>query len=154
MKHVKALAIKFVIVAVVLLSTLTLFEVPVNLILLLTFVSILPAYFLGDLVIYPRFGNLIASIGDFAYYTFVVWAFMAATVGTTGTTIATNALFTAIFVTFVETLFHAFYMDRVIADEEDTREERPLFVPRFQTEFSEEMDVKDSVIQDKDEERS
>ncbi|MCD8510794.1 MAG: YndM family protein [Bacillus sp. (in: Bacteria)] len=141
MKHVIALAIKFSIAAIVFLSTLTLFQVPVSVILTLTLVSIIPAYFIGDLFIYPRFGNLIATIADFAYYTVVVWAFMAATVGTSGTTIVTNALFTAIFISFVEALFHGFYMNRVVNLEEKQGEGR-AFMPQFQTEFSEELDGK------------
>ncbi|MDQ0255823.1 putative membrane protein [Evansella vedderi] len=144
MKHLKAFAIKFGMVAIVLLSTLTLFEVPVSVILTTTLVLTIPAYLLGDLFIYPRFGNLVASIMDFAFFTAAVWLFMAMFVATTPTTNAINAFFTAIFVTFVEALYHAFYISKITNREQENTEAYSLR-PQFGTEFSEEVDVKSSI---------
>ncbi|WP_096186061.1 DUF2512 family protein [Evansella halocellulosilytica] len=138
MKHLKALAIKFGFVSIVLLSTLSLFEVPIYIILLTTLILIIPAYVLGDLFLYPKYGNLIASIGDFVYYTLAVWVFMHWFIITYNAVNGMNAMLTAIFITFLEALYHEFY----IAKFTEKQERSSGFKPQFKTEFAEENDVK------------
>ncbi|UCZ53227.1 YndM family protein [Bacillus shivajii] len=138
MKHLIALAIKYGIVGIVLLSTLSLFQVPITVILLMTLLVIIPAYIIGDLLIYRRLGNLMASVADFIYYTVAVWVFMALFITTTNTTNGMNAIFTAIFVTFVEALYHEFYIAKAFKVEKESI--HLPFNSQFSTEFAKEVD--------------
>ncbi|MDG5786129.1 DUF2512 family protein [Evansella sp. AB-P1] len=140
MKHLMALFIKFGIVSVVTLSVLSLFEVSVMWILFVTLIVIIPAYFIGDLFIYPRFGSLAAAIGDLGLYTISLWVILFSFVDRSATSFF-NAFFASIFITFVEALYHEFYINRML------NLKRVQWKPQLQlrTEYAEEIDPKSAV---------
>jgi len=74
MDHAKALVIKFVAISIVLLSILSIYDTSTlgGILLISLFVTGV-AYFLGDLFILPRYGNLIAIIADVALTFISVW---------------------------------------------------------------------------------
>jgi hypothetical protein len=74
MKHVKALAIKFV-SSLVLLSLILglLFDMAFSNIFLITLLLGVAAYLIGDLLILPRTNNTVASIADFGLAFLIIW---------------------------------------------------------------------------------
>ncbi|MFA9559754.1 YndM family protein [Evansella sp. AB-rgal1] len=149
MRHVKALAMKYGIVLIVTLSVLSLFGVPLSWILFVTFLIILPAYVLGDLYIYPRYGSVIAAAADFGLYTVALWIILFLFVDRTATSIQ-NAIFASIFITFVESLYHEFIIAKMLNIKKEEYMRNPYV---FLTEFSEEHDVSD-LKEDKKEPKS
>ncbi|SDY73457.1 Protein of unknown function [Evansella caseinilytica] len=139
LKHLFALAVKFVIVATVTLSFLSLFDVPFMWILFVTILMIIPAYILGDLIVYPKYGHLAAAVADFSYYLLALWLVLFAFVdGTTASIL--NAASATVFITFVEALYHEFVIGKMLKLKTAGT---PLFKQTpFSTEFAEEIDVK------------
>jgi hypothetical protein len=74
MKHVKALAIKFVSSLVLLSLILGLFfDMAYSNIFLITLVLGVAAYLIGDLLILPRTNNTVATIADFGLAFLIIW---------------------------------------------------------------------------------
>ncbi|WP_156288587.1 YndM family protein [Oceanobacillus salinisoli] len=141
MRHVKALGIKFLITAVILYSLLTIFETATLMEIL--FISLLvtgTAYVIGDLIILPRYGNLIATIADFGLAFAAIWILSAIFIYG-ATPIATVSAFCAFFIAISEALFHIYMNEKVLKKEEDRRDTYTFSDRRLQTEFSEEEDV-------------
>ena len=119
MDHVKALIMKFVMIAAVLLIVLTLlFDVPVGDTLWISLVLTLVAYAMGDLMIFRKAGdardqnkrNMIATISDIVVAFLVIWLMGDALVGE-NMDIVTPAIISAIVIGGGEWFFHK-YLDR------------------------------------------
>ncbi|ADU29179.1 YndM family protein [Evansella cellulosilytica] len=136
MKHVIALLIKFGFVSLVLLSTLTFFEVAISWILFAAFIAVIPAYVIGDLLIYPRYGNFIASLADLGLYSIVLWLLNVTVMDGIVPTLG-FALLAAFFISFLEAIYHEFVLVKAFNMKKGTM----FSPPQFSTEFAEDMDV-------------
>lgn len=121
MKHLVALAIKFAMIAAVLLIILTgFFDVPFADTLLISLTLTLIAYAMGDLLIFRSGGerseqatrNSIATIADVAVAILVIWAVGEALVGS-GTDVITPAIISGLFIGGGEWFFHQYLDSRV-----------------------------------------
>lgn len=66
MEHVKALAIKFAMSTVILFIILgAVYQIAFGNILLISVLVTGIAYVIGDMLVFPKFGNLVGTIGDF-----------------------------------------------------------------------------------------
>lgn len=148
LNHLKALGIKFVVISIVLLSILGIFQATASIgeILMISFLVTGVAYVIGDLFVLPRFGNLIATIGDFGLSFLSVWILGSLFIEPTYSMISAS-LFSAIFISLSEALFHPYVKNKVLEKETENQ----ILVPqrvRYQSEFAEENDVYD-IKQDK-----
>ena len=129
MNHVKALVMKFVMIAAVLLIILTLFyDVPFMDTIWISLVLTLVAYIMGDLMIFRKAGgrsdqtkrNAIATVSDIVVAFLVIWLMGDALVGD-NTNIITPAIISAIVIGGGEWFFHK-YLDRsVFPEKHDNR---------------------------------
>jgi len=124
MNHVKALAMKFVMIAAVLLVILTLFfDVPFVDTLWISLVLTLVAYVMGDLMIFRKAGdrsdqdkrNAIATVSDIVVAFLVIWLMGEALVSN-DVNIITPAIISAIVIGGGEWFFHK-YLDRSVFPE-------------------------------------
>lgn len=124
MKHLIALAIKFVMIAAVLLIILTgFFGVSFADTLLISLALTLIAYAMGDLLIFRSGGdrseqtirNSIATIADVAVAILVIWLVGEALVGS-GTDVITPAIISGLFIGGGEWFFHQYLDSRVFRD--------------------------------------
>ncbi len=136
MKHMMALLVKFAAVGTVLFSILGAFEhVSLTRILLITIITTAVAYFVGDLLLLPRLGNMKALMADLGLSFVTVWVLSYMFIGPARfLTMAT--FFAALGITTAEILFHMF-MKKFVFDQK-----REVFFrnmsPQYATEFSEE----------------
>ncbi|PSL30604.1 uncharacterized protein DUF2512 [Planomicrobium soli] len=124
MNHVKALIMKFVMIAAVLLIILTLmFDVPFADTLWISLVLTLVAYVMGDLMIFRKAGdarnqnkrNMIATFSDIIVAFLVIWLMGDALVGG-NVDIVTPAIISSIVIGAGEWFFHK-YLDRNVFPE-------------------------------------
>lgn len=145
MRHITALVIKFIIVATVLFSILTIFEV-VNLteIFLSSILVTGLAYVIGDLFILPRYGNAVASIADFFLATGSVWLLNFIFIGQAAGSLPVFAAsaFAGFLIALCEALFHI-YMKESVLEDTDTDNQRNTTPTHLQTEFSRENNIHD-----------
>ncbi|WP_179107337.1 YndM family protein [Sediminibacillus massiliensis] len=153
MDHIKALAIKFVAVAVVLYSILGIFyTATLGEIFMISLLVTGVAYVVGDLFILPRFGNLTATIADFGLSFVAVW-FLSAMLIEGDFAFLSAALFSALFITAIESLFHMYMQRHVLDEQQDNKEEKNrMTTQQLQTEFAEE-DEEQGIIKLSDEVR-
>lgn len=135
MRHIYAIGIKFILVGTVISSIFSVFfNASLANILMMSIVVALVSYVIGDLVILPQLGNVIASIIDFAVYFLAVWTLSGLMIGIEqGITLATLAA--TYFLTLAEPLFHAYIIERVLRLE---RARVVIPLEQFQTEAGEE----------------
>lgn len=149
MDHVKALAIKFAITAIVLYSILGIFyTATMGEIFLITVLVTGVAYVIGDLFILPRFGNLTATIADFGLCFLAVWMLSSFFFGA-GTSIFAASAFAALFIAIGEAIFHI-YMQSSVLDTDSSNEDRTVIEGNFQTEFAEEDNSEDIITVEND----
>jgi hypothetical protein len=143
LKHILALIIKFVLVAIVVFSIFSSFE---NVTLANgIFVSILItgiAYVIGDLMILRRFGNLTATLADFALAflaLFLYGVFLDLPIGHAGNA----AGFSALFIAFGEAFIHYYLINRIFGEPEYTDEDGPhvreVLTKKLRTETADEV---------------
>ena len=151
MNHVKALGIKFIVISIVLLSILGIFSETATLgeILIISFLVTGVSYILGDLYVLPKFGNLMATIGDFGLSFLSVWALSSIFLEPNFSIVAAS-LFAALFITFSEALIHPYIQNKIFMKSEQNNQgyqnynRSPNVVPArvsYQTEFAEENDM-------------
>lgn len=133
MEHMRALVIKFIFTAIVILSIYGIFYNAAisNLLWISLFVTGI-AYLIGDLYILPRAGNILATIADFGLV-FLSLLFLGNMVTELTVPILVSSFFASFLIAFCESLFHAYMQERVI----NTRQEI-YYSNQFQTEFAEE----------------
>jgi uncharacterized membrane protein YvlD (DUF360 family) len=120
MKHVKALAIKFISTLVLLYVILGLFDgVAFRNVFLISLVLGLVAYVIGDMLILPRTNNTIATIADFGLAFAVIWL-MAESL-TYGESMVGEAFVAALGVALFEYIFHRYLDKNVINTNEGTQ---------------------------------
>lgn len=126
MNHVKALVIKFVMIAAVLLIILTLmFDVPFADTLWISLALTIIAYAMGDLMVFRKAGNrseqnkrnAIATVSDIVVAFLVIWLMGEALVGNE-VNIITPAIISALVIGGGEWFFHK-YLDRNVFPEKD-----------------------------------
>jgi hypothetical protein len=135
MKHVKALAIKFV-SSLVLLSLILglLYDMSFSNIFLITLVLGVAAYVIGDLLILPRTNNTVATIADFGLAFLIIWLMSRSL--TYGDNHFSMSLIAALGVALFEYMFHKYVANNVIPHKGGQQQTRPL---QYQTEASEEL---------------
>ncbi|MBU9713115.1 DUF2512 family protein [Evansella tamaricis] len=137
MKHLQAFLIKYAFAVLVTLSALTILNASTAWVLAITLIVVVPAYLIGDLFLFPRFGHLIAGIADFGLYTLYFWFVVFGFIDMTATGFFA-AVFTALSITFVEVFYHEFVISRMMNMRR--YEPKPMLQKQLQTEFSEEID--------------
>ena len=133
MKHLIVLGIKFIVTAVLVFSTFgILFNA--NLFNLFWFTLLVTgiSYLIGDLLILPRFGNIIATVADFGLAFFSLWI-LGSLFLEQGIPVTLLSLTAAFFIAWGEPFIHV-YLENRFSDNNQQ-------VPRnqLQTEFAEEM---------------
>jgi predicted membrane protein len=136
MKHVKALAIKFV-SSLVLLSLILglLFDMAFSNIFLITLVLSVAAYLIGDLMILPRTNNTVATIADFGLAFLIIW-FMSENL-TYGDNHFSMSLIAALGVAIFEYMFHKYVANNVVKNQGGQKQQTGKL--QYQTEASEEL---------------
>jgi len=134
MKHVRALAIKFISSLVLLYMILGVaFDMSFGNVFLISLVLGAVSYLIGDLFILPKTNNTIATIADFGLAFLLIWLIGDSI--TYGDDIVTAAFASAVGVALFEYFFHK-YMDNIILKQEANNRISTL---RYQTEASEEL---------------
>ena len=115
MKHLAALLIKFVIVALILEIFLNIVT-PLGFwpIIVIALVLTLAAYFIGDLPLLKRFGNFVATLCDIVLAVIVIYIFNYIYGGIS----FLNALIGGILIGLGEYIFHIF-LPRILEDEKE-----------------------------------
>jgi Protein of unknown function (DUF2512) len=135
MKHIKAIAIKFVSSLVLLSIILGLFfDMAFSNIFLITLVLGVAAYLIGDLLILPRTNNTVATIADFGLAFLIIWL-MSENL-TYGDNHFSMSLIAALGVALFEYMFHKYVANNVFPDKGGQQQSRQL---QYQTEASEEL---------------
>jgi hypothetical protein len=135
MKHVRAMAIKFVSSLVLLSIILGLFyDMAFRNIFLITLVLGVAAYIIGDMLILPRTNNTVATIADFGLAFLIIWL-MSENL-TYGDNHFSMSLIAALGVALFEYMFHKYLANNVFPDRGRRQPTRPL---QYQTEASEEL---------------
>lgn len=145
MKHIKALALKFIATFVLLFIVLGIFyDMSVANIFLITIVLGAAAYLLGDLLILSRTNNTMAAIVDFVLAFFMIWLMGERL--TYGDSLIMPALISAAGITIFEIFFHRYLADNVFPSSEGGRYRADRV--SYQTEASEEFAPYDRTEQD------
>ena len=135
MNHIKALGIKWIIVAIVTFSLFGIFHyVSLGQLLLMSVIIALTSYVLGDLLILPRIGNVFATLADFAIL-FVLFAVLGNGWMPTTFPIILASLAGAFFISITEPLYHTYLIEHIFP-----RERTSFPLRQLQTEASEELD--------------
>jgi hypothetical protein len=134
MKHIKAIAIKFVSSLVLLSIILGLFfDMAFSNILLISLVLGVAAYFIGDLLILPRTNNTVATLADFGLAFLIIWL-MSENL-TYGDNHFSMSLIAALGVALFEYMFHKYLARNILPD----RGRQQTTTLQYQTEASEEL---------------
>jgi hypothetical protein len=141
MRHLIALALKYVLFATVFFAIVPLFlRISSAELLWFSLWMTLVAYALGDLYLLPRFGNLSATIADFGLAFVGVWIGIGAFYDGSGPAVLNAAFFSALLAAFGEVLFHAYVHRFILSGQEE--EKVPLQGREWQMETAEEFDVR------------
>lgn len=147
MDYVKVLGIKFVAISITVLSIFGIFNyVSLSSLMLVSLITTVVSFLIGDMVILKRFGNLVASIADFFLAFGTLWVLSVLFVGW-GVPILTTSLLAAFFIACVEPFVHEYMLHNFTDYRHILAKREPLDV---QTEFAEEHDVHDIRNDDSD----
>jgi hypothetical protein len=138
MEHIKALAVKFVISVLILFIILGAFyQFAFGDILVISIAMVGIAYVIGDMLVLAKFGNIVATIGDFGL-SFVTIYFMGSQLFRIDAPIFVASLITALLIAGGEWFFHKYLNKHVLSH-------RPGFYARtdMMAEFAEENDLGD-----------
>ena len=142
MKHMKNLAIKFISILAVLFIILGIFyDMSFGNVLSISVVLTLASYLIGDLLIFRKTNNTMATIADFALAFLVIWL-MGENL-TYGDSLIMPALIAAAGIALFETFFHK-YVARQI-DEASDHQNRSTNL-RYQTEASSELTPRNTEV--------
>jgi len=138
MNHLKALGIKFIVISVIVLSLFSIFNFAVfdNLILI-SLITTIVTYLLGDMLILKHLGNITATLSDFALSFVLYWILGSIFFGMTGAIVVT-ALSAAFFTAISEPFIHGYIQNRIFSDD---RNVKPKTFKEAQTEFADEMEL-------------
>ncbi|WP_194841335.1 DUF2512 family protein [Salinibacillus xinjiangensis] len=143
MRHIMAFGIKYLVITIAVLSVFSAFTNPTIIGMLgISALIVALGYFMGDLLILRKFGNLMATLADFGLAFLVLFFYGIALNIPTGQ-VGTAALFAAFFIAIAEGLFHFFMENRVFRDPTYTDEDRyhvhQVSSSKLQTETSDEV---------------
>lgn len=114
MKHLIALLIKFVMVFIVLYVIMGLFfGISIGNVFIMSLFLTVTAYMLGDLVVLPMWGNLIATVADFGLALIGIWLISYYILGIS-IPLVTGVLTSAVLIAFGEWFFHKYLKGKVI----------------------------------------
>ncbi|MFS0752344.1 YndM family protein [Oceanobacillus sp. 1P07AA] len=143
MKHLKAIGIKFVIIATILLSIVSIFEfLSVTEMIVMSAILTLATYVIGDLWILPKMGYVAAAIGDLIFAYASVWLLLYTFLGTTFP-IATASVYISIIISLTESVFHIYMKEKILEEKDNTRRTNMQTV---QAEFAEEQHTEEKYI--------
>ncbi len=140
MNHLKAIGIKFIVIATILFSILSIFDTAsLTEILMISFIVTGAAYLIGDLFILPKYGNFRACLADFglAFLSVLLLTFLFME-GDYPRVLISG--FAAFFIAISEGLFHIYMKEKVLSDRED--ESKAIGNHAYLAEFSEEENPK------------
>lgn len=138
-QHAKAIGIKFIIVSIVIFSHFGIFyNVSLGKLFIMSGIVTGLAYVLGDLLMYPRFGNILATLFDFALSFGSVWVLTYALIGMS-MPLTFMSLVAAFLIAITEPLFHTYMKEKVLQIEEDPEYRPTRFPSEMQTEFAEDI---------------
>jgi thiamine transporter ThiT len=136
MKHLRALAVKFLASLVLLYVILGLmYDMSFTNVLLISLVLGLASYVIGDLFLLPKTNNTIATLADFGLAFMIIWILGESL--TYGESLLVPALISAAGLAVFEYFFHKYIAGNVF-EEEGTQQHRNTNY-RYQTEASEEL---------------
>jgi len=143
--HLNALGIKFIAISITVLSLFSIFNNAVipNL-MLISLITTVATYLLGDMIILRLFGNVAASIADFGLAFFSYWILASFFMGGSQAIMVTS-LAAAFFTACVEPFIHEYIATRLYSKE--TRQPRQA-MNQLQTEFAEETEFDEDVIKE------
>jgi hypothetical protein len=137
MKHIVPFIVKLAAWSVVLFSMFTIFNAPLSLISLMTVITALVSYVIGDVFILPRVGNFTAAVLDVPLAFLLVWPVSFALIAPS-VNMAYAAFFSALAIGAIEAFFHL-YMENHVLDEARREEAYRWYDEgRWATEFAEE----------------
>lgn len=145
MKMGSALILKFIMITVVLWIVLGLFGVSLTNILLISIVLTIVSL-IGDMVVFPKVGNVSATIGDFVLSLVVIWL-MGSFLFAESVPLGMAAFVSAIIISVGEFVFHKYLQKSFFTKEKAVPEKNFKSYPEnnMQTEFGSEVDVKKRV---------
>lgn len=136
--NVKALGIKLVINIIVVFSIFGIFyDASLVDLFVISIITTAVAYFVGDLFILPRTGNIIASIADLGL-AFLTLALLGSILIETDMPVFTASMFAAFFIALTEPLLHVYMKEK---GEAAKSKSNPLRSRKLQTEFAEETEA-------------
>lgn len=140
MNHLKIFGIKFIVITITVLSLFGIFNYANfgNLFLIGLLTTII-SYLIGDMLILRRFGNVIASISDFVLAFFTYWTLASFFIGQSEAIMITS-LAAAFFTACAEAFLHLYILNQ-FSNFKGRKDHESM--GQLQTEFAEEMDVKD-----------
>ncbi|HLR66602.1 YndM family protein [Virgibacillus alimentarius] len=141
MDHVKILGIKFITISITVLSLFGIFnDVGLGNLALISLLTTIISYLIGDMFILRRFGNVAASIADFGL-AFVSYWLLGSLFIVGGGPLLLTALAAAFFTACAEAIIHIYILDVFtnFRGKEDSEDYGAM--GKLQTEFAEEMDV-------------
>lgn len=137
MKNFRALLIKFIMTAAVLLITLgLLYGVGFGDILTISLVLTIASYFLGDMLVLPQFGNTAATVADFALAWVGTWL-VGAMIIEAPIRLGIASFITALALTVCEAFFHN-YLTQSVMNKNDDKDREYNMKPAYQNEIAEE----------------
>ncbi|MCQ6277104.1 YndM family protein [Bacillus sp. V3B] len=138
MKHVWALSIKFAAIGTVLFSIFGIFNIALPTLVIMSVVTTVIAYFVGDLVILPKLGNLVAILGDLIL-TFGLLLMMSYLFIDTTLNRVSASSFSALSITAIEVLFHLYVKKHIFTNSDESYIPTVTKSDQFATEFSKEL---------------
>ncbi|MGP3561257.1 YndM family protein [Geobacillus sp. BK01] len=153
MRHLLALALKYLLTTTVMFAILPLFlRISSAELLWFSLWVTLIAYALGDLYVLPRLGNVSATIADFGFVFVATWIGIGAFYDVAGGAIVSAAFFSALLAALGELLFHGYVLRFVVGQHGE--EGAPLIGRQWQTEAAEEFDVRTARPDSREDERA
>lgn len=138
MSHLKALGIKFIVITVIVMSLFSIFNFAVfDNLLLISALTTIVTYLLGDMLILKNLGNVTAVFSDFALSFLLYWMLGSLFFGMSGAIVLT-ALTAAFFTAVTEPFIHEYIQNQIFSKD---KEEKPKTFRQMQTEFADEMEL-------------
>lgn len=140
MKHLWALLIKFSAIGTILFSIYGIVDVRLSVLFIMTVITTVAAYVLGDLAILSKLGNSAAIIGDLFLTFLLLWGMSFLFLDTTFNRVMA-ATISATSITAVEVLFHVYVKRHIFTKSAES------YIPAVSrdddlvTEFSEELNI-------------
>lgn len=138
MRHLWAILIKFAAVGTVILSIYGIFNIDVTILFIMSLLTTLIAYFVGDLIILRKYGNVAAILGDLVLTFGLLWLMSFLLIDTPVNQIA-SSLISAISITAVDVLFHLYVKNHIFKNTRESTFPTVTSRDQFATEFSKEL---------------